>query len=129
MKSHLKLITHKLEAIPKFRERSRKNIGLATIVAHEFGFTFEFYDDRVGAKFVHSNGSSLDQNVFINMLTTYATMDRAWRKVMKDNPNLRGTDYSKKTKLVQDKLISLEYQPGFNQIIKENDEKANRENQ
>lgn len=95
---HQDLIKYKLETIPQFRERSRKNIGLATLVAQEHGFKLR-KDERFIEVYESHNGLVIPKEMFVNMLTMYATMDRAWRKILKENPHLRGTDYREKTKL------------------------------
>ena len=43
----------------------------------------------------------------------YGSYDRAWRLVMSDREDLRGSDYSRKDVLEQEKELELGYAPGF----------------
>lgn len=45
-------------------------------------------------------------------------MDRAWRKALQENPELRGSDYSDKEVLEQSKELELGYAPNYQKDIK-----------
>lgn len=53
-----------------------------------------------------------------DMIVDAHNLDRAWRKVLQDNPSLRGSDYEEKVVLEQKKELELGYTPGFAQDVK-----------
>lgn len=50
---------------------------------------------------------------FEDVATEYASLIRNWQAVTKDNPTLRGQDYSQGEVLRQEKILSLKYEVGF----------------
>lgn len=46
--------------------------------------------------------------------------DRSWRKITADNPSLRGSDYSRKTVLEQEKKLELGYGSNLYQDVIKN---------
>lgn len=90
MKNYTKDIKHDLEFYPQFRERCNKDMYFARKLIKKF-------DLKVSDKLLK------------DILLEYATLDRAWRKVLQTNKKLRGNDYGMKDVLVQSKLEELGY--------------------
>lgn len=51
----------------------------------------------------------------IDFCKDYASLERSWRDILKNNPSLRGQDYDDKENLEQEAQITLGYEPGFKQ--------------
>lgn len=79
-----------LETEPRFRERSAKNRGIADLLIARFGLQIE-------------------RGQLSEIIATAASMDRSWRKILKDTPALRGSDYQSKDELEREKQSELGY--------------------
>lgn len=75
---------------PKARERRYKDLAMAHRLVRRYGLDIEPQTLR-------------------EVLQDYGTMDRAWRKVLQDNPELRGSDYEKGYELAVKKMDELGY--------------------
>ena len=60
----------------------------------------------------------LTKEDMVDILQTYASMDRMWRKLLEERPDLRGSDYGQKEALAQDAEIELGYEAGYHQDVK-----------
>lgn len=89
-----------LEEEPRARERSQKDRGIVNVLLKR-------YPDL----------ASLDKTMLTEFVREHNNMDRSWRKILEENPSLRGSDYNEKTKLEQQKQIELGYEPGYNQDL------------
>lgn len=79
-----------LEKQPRARERKYKNEAIAYLL-----------------KLKHS--LNLDRKLLMEIVKEANTLDREWRKLLEENPKLRGSDYEEKNKLVDKKLKELGY--------------------
>lgn len=52
------------------------------------------------------------------ILIEASSLDRQWRKILAENPKLRGSDYGDKKDLEEEKMLELGYQPGIERDIK-----------
>jgi hypothetical protein len=87
-----------LQIEPKFRERSGKDNGIVNLLIER-----------------HPSLDKVDKRVLIEMVKDYNSMDRMWRKVLKDNEELRGSDYEDKAYLEQVTQIGLGYESAYYQ--------------
>lgn len=94
-------IKAQLEKSPRGRERKNKNAFIAWILEK---------------KYMPSMGLNLKQ--LENVIVDAGSYDRAWRKVLQEEPHLRGTDYGDKEVLEQEKMLELGYQPGISGLNK-----------
>ncbi len=79
-----------LEVEPRARERAAKNRAIGNTIINEYGI-------------------SVDKSMMQSIVGDILTLDRAWRKILEDNPHLRGTDYGQKDELELKKLKELGY--------------------
>lgn len=86
----MKLIQY-LKQEPKARERSNKNRALGNLIAKNYNL-------------------EIDKSKMADIVGEILTLDREWRKILEDNPILRGTDYKDKTRLEQEKMLLLGYE-------------------
>lgn len=91
------IVIEYLESEPQFRERSKKDRGIVNLLINKYGLQpaiarGEITKDRI-----------------IAMVQDYASMDRAWRKSLEDNPKWRGKDYDEKDELEAKKMSELGY--------------------
>lgn len=83
-----------LKQEPRARERKNKNRAIGNITIKKY---------------------QLDKNMFVDkeqmadMVGEILSMDRQWRKILEENPELRGTDYGDKDKLEEMKQLELGY--------------------
>lgn len=91
-----------LKSEPRFRERSAKWRGIADLIIKKYNL-------------------DIDRRKLADILADGSSADRAWRMALKENENLRGSDYEDKTKLEQDKLLELGYSPNYKEDIKQLD--------
>lgn len=73
-------IRYRLEKAPWFRERSKKNHGIGLIVLRKYGIEI----------------TPKVKDVAADIVSDITSADRAWRKLLEENPELRGTDYEEK---------------------------------
>lgn len=101
------LIKSKLEVFPNFRERRFRNKYLAVLSLREVG------------KEAHLDSSlTLSMEELSDFAIRFDSLRHAWGEVLRENPSLRGKDYGDKEKVVQEKLIKMGYESGFNQKLK-----------
>jgi len=76
---------------------------------------------RAIANFMKQNHPAIE-NLSTELLTSFVdeivALERYWRKILLENPNLRGADYDTKQKVVQEKQIKLGYQGGYHTKFK-----------
>ena len=93
------IIEQELRGNPWMRERSNKDHGMAQLLSLRYG--------------LGERGVSLD--TITALIRDYGGMDRAWRRTLQENPELRGSDYEKdgaKDRLEQKKMLELGYEVG-----------------
>lgn len=81
-----------LEVQPKFRERKNKDRGMAYLLQKR-------YTSLVG----------ISKEVLTAAVQDYNSMDRLWRKILEERPELRGSDYDEKDHLEEKTLEELGY--------------------
>lgn len=86
-----------LKKEPRARERRNKNRAIGNII---LGNCFPLYE-------------SVDKERMADMVGQVLSLDRKWRKILEDNPNLRGTDYDEKQILEEKKMLELDYEPDY----------------
>ena len=79
-----------LEAQPRARERKNKNEAIAFLI-------------------IKNHSLDLDRALVEKIVKEANTLDREWRKILEETPELRGSDYDEKPKLVKKKLDELGY--------------------
>jgi hypothetical protein len=84
-----------LKKEPKARERKNKNRAIGNVILEKY----------------HTGQYS--KEVMADIVGEVLTLDRQWRKILEENPDLRGADYDEKTILEQKKMLELGYEPGF----------------
>jgi hypothetical protein len=89
------LIKQRLTDFIWFRERTNKNFGIAKLLIRQYNLD-----------------GKIDPKTLEDMLAEHATLDRTWRKVLQENPHLRGQDYDEKVILEQKKVLELGYEIG-----------------
>lgn len=85
-------VRENLKRIPWYRERSRKDMGHAHMIKRRIP-GLEDVDPEAIRKAIHMNNS----------------IDRAWRKILKAEPDLRGSDYDEKFHEEEQTLTNLGY--------------------
>lgn len=93
-----------LENQPQARERKWKNRAIARVV-----------EDKWPAI---TCAALFPIEVVSEIVAEILTLDRQWRKILADNPDLRGKDYGDKEELEQKAQIELGYEPGANVKLK-----------
>lgn len=86
------LIESKLEIDRLFRERSKKDQGIVSLLRERYPAL---------------NGVSVE--TLVACVQEYASMDRCWRKALEDHEELRGSDYDQKDELEAKKMAELGY--------------------
>ena len=84
------LVKSYLEEEPLFRERKNKDRGIVHLLIDRYGL-------------------NLTESRLIALVQDYASMDRMWRQILQQNPELRGSDFKDKEKLEQEKQAELGY--------------------
>lgn len=95
--SQKQLVEEYLDEQPLFRERKNKDRGIVNLLINRYGLQpaiarGEITKDRIVA-----------------MVQDYASMDRAWRKALAENPKWRGSDYDDKDELEAKVMSALGY--------------------
>lgn len=98
MKLHRKSVEDYLEKAAPFRERKNKDVGIVNLLMRRHPLLKSAVD----------NGMIEKQDI-VTMVQEYASMDRAWRKVLEDRPELRGSDYEMKEELEHEARLELGY--------------------
>lgn len=83
-----------LKQQPLARERANKNRAIGNIIRENYGL-------------------EIDKLKMQDIVGEILTLDRKWRKLLEENPELRGSDYNQKEILSQEKQIQLGYQPNY----------------
>ncbi len=91
-----KTIENKLETDEKFRERRGKDKGLVQLLSAKYPMILMF---------AQQNGVSIES--MIAMFQDYSSMDRIWRKVLEERPEIRGKDYGDKSQLEYEVIKQL----------------------
>lgn len=111
-------ILEKLKQNKNFRERKQKDKFLTILALRKFGAMSHQFEKGDTVEIVvthrHENGDiktqvKLDREDFAKVVQLERSYDRAWRKVLEEREDLRGTDYQDKEKLENDKLVELGY--------------------
>lgn len=87
-----------LQDQPLARERANKDRGIVNILLARFPLI---------AKLVKED--TLDKKMLTQFVQQYNSMDRAWRKILEERPELRGKDYGQKDALEQEMQAELGY--------------------
>ena len=90
-----------LQKEPRARERSNKNRAIGNLCRDKF-----------------FPNSDLNKSKMADMVGEILSMDRQWRKILEENPDLRGTDYKDKQILEENKMLELGYSPNYTSDIK-----------
>lgn len=98
MKFHRKEVEQYLEREPRARERSAKDRALVNILLARYpgvalGIHWDFYS----------------KEALIALVQDYNSMDRSWRKILEERPDLRGKDYDSKDELEKEAQRELGY--------------------
>ena len=95
------LVKSYLEEQSLFRERKNKDRGIVNLLINRYGLHHAI--DR----------GEITKDRIVALVQDYASMDRAWRKTLEENLELRGSDYGEtdgtKDGLEQKKMIELGY--------------------
>jgi hypothetical protein len=83
-----------LRSEPRFRERHNKDRGIANLLIEKYHLDIE--KSRLTAVIQDAN-----------------SMDRYWRKLTAENPDLRGKDYDTKRIVEERKQMDLGYESGY----------------
>ena len=75
-----KIVRDYLVSEPRFRERSAKNRGIADLL-------------------IQKHKLNIDRWVLSDIISDASSMDRAWRKILEEEKELRGSDYEDKEAL------------------------------
>lgn len=90
-----------IEENPKARERKYKDDAIVHVLVTRFYHSFE----------------EIDREKLIEFVKDHNTLDRSWRKILEERPELRGSDYNDKERLEQEKQIELGYESGGTQLL------------
>ena len=93
-------ILNYLKSEPRFRERSAKWRGIADLLIKKYNL-------------------DIDRRKLADIIADGSTADRAWRMALKENPDLRGSDYDKKETLEQEKMLELGYSPNYHNDVRQ----------
>lgn len=91
IKLYLQDVIGYLRSEPAFRERKKKDAGIVNLIIA-----------RIPAL------KGLGREV-VEAVKMHASMDRCWRKALRDNKELRGSDYGEKAALEDDAQSQLGY--------------------
>lgn len=101
---------------PPARERKNKTRAILAVL-----FKFEEYEDFVLGRPCENEAGKWEKQL-IKLCEDFTTMDRSWRQILQQRPELRGEDYDMKEVLSQEKQLELGYTPGFHSDIKKGKE-------
>lgn len=85
-----------LEDTPKARERVNKVRAICNLLQKN-----------------HPSIQGIPKDLMTEIIEEALAFDRYWRKLLSENPALRGSDYETKKKVVQRAQINLGYESGF----------------
>lgn len=86
-----------LKQQPRARERKNKNQAIGNILMKKYSVDYDL------------GVFNVTKSELADIVGEVLTLDRQWRKILEENPNLRGTDYKDKSRLEEEKLIELGY--------------------
>lgn len=89
-----------LEEEPKARERSNKDRAIVNTLLRDL----KYFPIAVQVE-----KKEITRDLLVRLVQDYNSMDRAWRKVLEERPELRGTDYGDKDALEEDTMLNLGY--------------------
>lgn len=89
-----------LKQEPRARERANKNRALGNLITKEYGL-------------------EIDKSKMADIVGEVLSLDRKWRKILEENPDLRGSDYDKKETLEQEKMLELGYSPNYHNDVRQ----------
>lgn len=87
-----------LKQEPRARERKNKNRAIGNVILEKYSSQFPLYSD-----------TKEDKAKMADIVGEILSLDRKWRKILEENPDLRGSDYKEKDKLEEDYQKSLGY--------------------
>lgn len=87
-----------LDEQPLFRERKNKDRGIVNLLMNRYGALKSAIDQGL-----------ISKDTLTAIVQDYASMDRAWRKALAENPKWRGKDYDDKDELEAQKMVELGY--------------------
>ena len=90
-----------LKQEPRARLRRNKNRAIGNLMS-------EKYESQL----------LLSKEMMADMVGEILSLDRKWRKILEENPELRGSDYKDKEILEQEAQIKLGYDPLYQQDLK-----------
>lgn len=88
-----KLLEEYLKIQPLARERKNKNRTIGNLIIKTYNL-------------------EISREKMEGIVSDILTGDRAWRQILEQRPELRGSDYGDKDELEQKKQIELGYEPG-----------------
>lgn len=91
---------------PRARLRRNKNRAIGNIILEKYSSQFPLYSD-----------TKEDKAKMADMVGEILSLDRKWRKILEENPDLRGSDYKEKDILEQKAMLELGYEPNYNQKL------------
>lgn len=96
-------VKQKLIEKPEYRERRKKVEFMARWLHHKYPYLL---------------GDIQKLKTIEDMVDELISIETYWRKILRENPELRGSDYGTKDIVVQKKKIELGYTPHFYTDIK-----------
>lgn len=81
-----------LKTEPRARERKNKNRAIGNLVFKKYGLE-----------------TDIDKLLLSDVIGEILSLDRKWRKILEENPELRGSDYGEKEVLEVEKQRELGY--------------------
>lgn len=85
-------IEHYLEVQPLARERKNKDRAIVNVLLARY-----------------PQFRALDKKDLVTFVQQHSSMDRSWRKILEERPELRGDDYREKNELEEDVKKQLGY--------------------
>lgn len=101
------ILQKKLESHVQFRERANRDTGLAILALRDAG-----YEER------YSRREQLTLKEMAIFAKKYDSYRHEYDAVMREYPDLRGSDYEDGKVLAQEKQIEFGYEVGYHQDIK-----------
>lgn len=95
-----------LKSEPRARERKNKNRAIGNVILEKYSSQFPLYGD-----------TKEDKAKMADIVGEILSLDRKWRKILEENPDLRGTDYKDKEILEQNKMLELGFNPNHRQDV------------
>ena len=89
-----------LEEEPKARERSNKDRAIVNVLLTDA----KYFPLQVLVK-----EGKIDRSLLTRFVQDNNSMDRAWRKILEERPELRGSDYEEKAEKEHDTRLNLGY--------------------